>query len=340
MQCPFYVHKALLPLFALPAEKIRVTQQETGGAFGGKEEYPSMLAGHAALLAWKSGKPVKIVYDREEDMAAATKRHPSRTRHRTAISRDGRLLAMDIEFVIDCGAYATLSSVVLSRGTIHAPKTLPLRQLACAQYRGPHKYSAPWRLSWIWRTPGEVVLGAAVTYTQIRQDSTRCAEFPLLPIAASWTGGIANQNRGTLGGNIVNASPAANSAPALLVYDAELTLLSRRGERRIPYRDFHTGYKQMQILPDGLLYQIRLPRHSCRDTQYSRKVGTRRAQAIAKVSLAAAARLHHGTIEDVRVAAGSVAPVPLRCSQTERLLAGKRVTVTANLLAEYLESLP
>ncbi|MBV9403967.1 MAG: xanthine dehydrogenase family protein, partial [Acidobacteriaceae bacterium] len=120
MQCPFYVQKALMSLFALPPEKVRVIQQETGGAFGGKEEYPSMIAGHAALLAWKSGKPVKMIYDREEDMAATTKRHPSRTRHRTAVSRDGRLLAMDIDFTIDGGAYATLSSVVLSRGTIHA----------------------------------------------------------------------------------------------------------------------------------------------------------------------------------------------------------------------------
>jgi CO/xanthine dehydrogenase Mo-binding subunit len=120
MQCPFYVHKALMALFGLPSEKVRVIQQETGGAFGGKEEYPSMLAGHAALLACKSGRPVKMVYDREEDMAATTKRHPSRTRHKTALSRDGRILAMDIEFVIDGGAYATLSGVVLSRGTIHA----------------------------------------------------------------------------------------------------------------------------------------------------------------------------------------------------------------------------
>jgi CO/xanthine dehydrogenase Mo-binding subunit len=143
MQCPFYVHKALMPLFALPSEKIRVIQQETGGAFGGKEEYPSMLAGHAALLAWKSGKPVKIVYDREEDMAATTKRHPSRTRHRTAISRDGRLLAMDIEFVIDGGAYATLSSVVLSRGTIHASgpyrcDNVRVRSTAVATNTPPH----------------------------------------------------------------------------------------------------------------------------------------------------------------------------------------------------------
>jgi CO/xanthine dehydrogenase Mo-binding subunit len=120
MQCPFYVQKALMPLFNMPPEKIRVIQQETGGAFGGKEEYPSMIAGHAALLAWKSGRPVKLIYDREEDMAATTKRHPSRTRHKTAVSADGRLLAMEIEFVIDGGAYCTLTPVVLSRGTIHA----------------------------------------------------------------------------------------------------------------------------------------------------------------------------------------------------------------------------
>ncbi|MFL6230339.1 MAG: xanthine dehydrogenase family protein molybdopterin-binding subunit, partial [Pyrinomonadaceae bacterium] len=120
MQCPYYVHKALLKLFDLPQEKIRVIQTETGGGFGGKEEYPSMIAGHAALLALKSGKPVKIIYDRAEDMAATTKRHPSLTRHRTAVTREGKLLAQEIDFVVDGGAYATLSSVVLSRGTIHA----------------------------------------------------------------------------------------------------------------------------------------------------------------------------------------------------------------------------
>jgi CO/xanthine dehydrogenase Mo-binding subunit len=120
MQCPYYVHKALLPLFDLPAEKVRIIQAETGGGFGGKEEYPSMLSGHAALLAWKSGKPVKVIYDRAEDMAATTKRHPSRTRHRTAVSKEGKILGMEIDFVIDGGAYATLSSVVLSRGTIHS----------------------------------------------------------------------------------------------------------------------------------------------------------------------------------------------------------------------------
>jgi CO/xanthine dehydrogenase Mo-binding subunit len=120
LQCPYYVHKALMALCDLPAEKIRVVQAETGGAFGGKEDYPSIIAGHAALLAMKSGRPVKIVYDRLEDMTATTKRHPSRTRHRTAVGKDGKILGGEIDFTIDGGAYATLSSVVLSRGTIHA----------------------------------------------------------------------------------------------------------------------------------------------------------------------------------------------------------------------------
>jgi CO/xanthine dehydrogenase Mo-binding subunit len=120
LQCPYYIHKALMALCNLPAEKVRVVQMETGGAFGGKEEYPSMIAAHAALLAIKSGKPVKIIYDRMEDMAATTKRHPSRTRHRTALSRDGKILGGEIDFTIDGGAYLTLSPVVLSRGAIHA----------------------------------------------------------------------------------------------------------------------------------------------------------------------------------------------------------------------------
>jgi CO/xanthine dehydrogenase Mo-binding subunit len=120
LQCPYYVHKALVRLFDLPKDKIRIVQTETGGGFGGKEEYPSMIAAHAALLALKSGKPVKMIYDRAEDMLATTKRHPSRTRHRTAVSAEGKLLAMDIDFTIDGGAYETLSPVVLSRGTIHA----------------------------------------------------------------------------------------------------------------------------------------------------------------------------------------------------------------------------
>jgi len=143
MQCPYYVHKALVKLFGLPEEKIRVIQTETGGGFGGKEEYPSLLAGHAALLAWKSGKPVKMIYDRAEDMLATTKRHPSRTRHKTAVSKDGKLLAMDIQFIVDGGAYCTLSPVVLSRGTIHAagPYYCPnvrIRSSAVATNVPPH----------------------------------------------------------------------------------------------------------------------------------------------------------------------------------------------------------
>jgi CO/xanthine dehydrogenase Mo-binding subunit len=143
LQCPYYVHRALVALFDLPAEKVRVIQAETGGGFGGKEEYPSIIAGHAALLAWKSGRPVKIVYDRGEDMAATTKRHPSRTRHRTAVSKDGKLLGMEIEFVLDGGAYTTLSPVVLSRGTIHAagPYACPhvrIRSRALATNAPPH----------------------------------------------------------------------------------------------------------------------------------------------------------------------------------------------------------
>ena len=143
LQCPYYVHKALVVLFGLPKDRIRVVQAETGGGFGGKEEYPSMIAAHAALLAWKSGKPVKIIYDRAEDMVATTKRHPSRTKHRTAVTRDGKLVAMDIDFTLDGGAYETLSPVVLSRGTIHAagPYNCPnvrIRSRAVATNAPPH----------------------------------------------------------------------------------------------------------------------------------------------------------------------------------------------------------
>jgi CO/xanthine dehydrogenase Mo-binding subunit len=120
MQCPYYVHRSLKVLLGLPEDKVRVVQCETGGGFGGKEEYPSMIAGHAALLALKAGRPVKLVYDRVEDMLATTKRHPAVIRHRTGVTRDGRLTAMSIDAIFDGGAYATLSGVVLSRGLIHA----------------------------------------------------------------------------------------------------------------------------------------------------------------------------------------------------------------------------
>jgi CO/xanthine dehydrogenase Mo-binding subunit len=143
LQCPYYVHTALVAHFQLPPERVRVIQMTTGGGFGGKEEYPSVLACHAAVLAKKAGRPVKMVYDRLEDVAATTKRHPSRTRHRTAVRRDGTLVAMDIDFVIDGGAYVTLSPVVLSRGAIHAagPYRCPnvrVRARAVATSSPPH----------------------------------------------------------------------------------------------------------------------------------------------------------------------------------------------------------
>jgi CO/xanthine dehydrogenase Mo-binding subunit len=133
MQCPYYVQHAVKKVFGLEDHQVRVIQVETGGGFGGKEDYPSMIAAHAALLAWKSRKPVKLIYDRAEDMVATPKRHPARVRHRTAITHEGKLLAMEIDFLIDGGAYATLSPVVLSRGGIHAagPYYCPNTHITC-----------------------------------------------------------------------------------------------------------------------------------------------------------------------------------------------------------------
>jgi CO/xanthine dehydrogenase FAD-binding subunit len=173
--------------------------------------------------------------------------------------------------------------------------------------------------------PDAVRIGAACTYTAVRQHELISREFPLLAAAASWTGGIANQNRGTLGGNIANASPAADSLPALLVYEAELTLVSVRGERRVAHRDFHTGYKQTLLAADELIRDISLPRRFSGYISYTRKVGARNAQAISKVCLAALGQMAGGTIRDIRLAMGSVAPVPLRLEETERMLAGKRI---------------
>jgi CO/xanthine dehydrogenase Mo-binding subunit len=120
LQCPYYIHKALKRSLRLSDEGARVVQAETGGGFGGKEEYPSIIALHAALLARKSGKPVRMIYDRHEDLAATTKRHPAIVTHRTGVNLDGTLVAQDIEVVMDGGAYCTLTPVVLSRGAIHA----------------------------------------------------------------------------------------------------------------------------------------------------------------------------------------------------------------------------
>jgi CO/xanthine dehydrogenase FAD-binding subunit len=173
--------------------------------------------------------------------------------------------------------------------------------------------------------PDRIRIGAACTYTALRAHEIVSREFPLLATAASWTGGIANQNRGTLGGNIANASPAADSLPALLVYDAELTLISVRGERRLAYRNFHTGYKKTALAADELIRDISLPRRFAGYFSHARKVGARNAQAISKVCLAALGQIANGTIRDVRLALGSVAPIPLRLNETERALTGKKI---------------
>ncbi len=170
-----------------------------------------------------------------------------------------------------------------------------------------------------------LTIGALTTYTEIQSHPILLAEFPMLCQAASETGGLAIQNRGTLGGNIINASPAADSPPALLAYDAELDLVSSSGARRVSYQNFHTGYKQMMIRPDELLRAIRLPRCSPGLQHYYRKVGTRKAQAISKTCFAATARLENQIVIDVRIAVGSVAPVPLRCVKTEAIVKGSKI---------------
>ncbi len=182
--------------------------------------------------------------------------------------------------------------------------------------------------------PGEVRIGAGCTYTDLCRHEVVSREFELLARAAQWTGGIANQNRGTIGGNIVNASPAADSLPALLVYEAELILVSARGERRAPYADFHTDYRKTKLAPDELVRAVRLERRFSEYYAHARKVGARNAQAIAKVCLAALGRLSNGVIEDIRLAMGSVAPVPLRLVETERIVKGRPIDPSLVLSAK------
>lgn len=188
-----------------------------------------------------------------------------------------------------------------------------------------HKLVSIWglpELRHIRETTDELHIGAGCTYTDLRKHPVIAHEFPLLGSGASWTGSIANQNRGTLGGNILNASPAADSLPALLVYEAELLLVSARGERRVPYLDFHTGYKSTRMLPEELIQTIYLRRKFAGYITYCRKVGPRNAQAISKLCMAALAKMDAGRIQDVRIALGSMAAVPLRLRGTERVLLG------------------
>jgi CO/xanthine dehydrogenase FAD-binding subunit len=174
-------------------------------------------------------------------------------------------------------------------------------------------------------TDATVALGALTTFTDVQAHRILRSEFPMLCQAASETGGLAIQNRGTLGGNIVNASPAADAPPALLAYNAELELISNRESRRVPYRDFHSSYKRMNIRPDELLARVHLPRVSYQLNHYYRKVGTRKAQAISKVCFAAVGLTVGEQIKEVRIALGSVAPIPLRCLKTEEVLRGRSI---------------
>ena len=182
-------------------------------------------------------------------------------------------------------------------------------------------------------TEDEILIGAGCTYTDLRQHEVVVREFPLLAIAARWTGGIANQNRGTIGGNIVNASPAADSLPALLVYETDLILVSVRGERRLPYVTFHTGYKKTLLAPDELIQTICLPRRFSQFVSHARKVAARNAQAISKVCIAALGRVADDVVGDVRIALGSIAPIPLRLRETEQAITGRPIDSALLLLA-------
>src|ERR1700676_3396171 len=184
--------------------------------------------------------------------------------------------------------------------------------------------------------PDEIRVGAGYTYTDLMENANVNREFPLLTSAARWTGGVANQNRGTLGGNIVNASPAADSLPALLVYGAELILVSVRGERRVLYENFHTGYRKTQCAADEVIQFVILPRRFSNYRTYTRKIGARYAQAISKVCLAAMGQVAGGVIEDIRIAVGSVAPIPFRLTETETALRGKKIDPTLILLAKKI----
>jgi CO/xanthine dehydrogenase FAD-binding subunit len=174
-------------------------------------------------------------------------------------------------------------------------------------------------LRYIDATPDAVVLGGLTTFSDVQRSEILRTEFPLLCRAAFETGGVANQNRGTIAGNIANASPAADTPPALLVHDAELELASVRGRRVVPYDRFHTGYKQMDLAPDELIVAIRLPRTAGWIPHY-RKVGARRAQAISKVCFAARAHMDGARVADLRLAFGSVAPTVVRATRTEACL--------------------
>lgn len=202
-----------------------------------------------------------------------------------------------------------------------------------------HKFISLWglpELRGIETRPDSLSLGALTTYTDVLRHSVIRAEFPLLCEAASQTGGVATQNRGTLGGNIGNASPAADTPPALIVYDAELELTSASGTRRVPYDRFHIGYKRSLLAPEEIIARIHLPRRRGWTATY-RKVGTRKAQAIAKICFAAAAQMDGSIVRDIRFAFGSVAPTVVRATAAESAMRDKEASEGA--IAEAVDAL-
>jgi CO/xanthine dehydrogenase FAD-binding subunit len=193
---------------------------------------------------------------------------------------------------------------------------------------GAHRLVSLWGipdLRFIALTTGSIAIGAGTTFSELRAHRGIRVELPLLAQAASWIGSIANQSRATLGGNLVNGSPAADASPALLVCDAEIELISVRGRRRIRYADFHTSYKRNALATDELLYAVHLPLRFANHKQYLRKVGTRRAMAVSKVALAATALVENGLVSEIRLAAASLAAFPTRLPQTESALLGKLI---------------
>jgi len=212
--------------------------------------------------------------------------------------------------------------VMLEAGTLPAGQYVSLSN--CLELRG------------IEETVDGLSIGAMTTYSDILRSEVLQRDFPMLVTAASETGGVATQNRGTIGGNIANASPAADTPPALLAYDASLDVISSSGTRSLPYAEFHRGYKTMDLRPGELIARVRLPSRRLRDgwRDYYRKVGTRRAQAISKVCFAGTIRMDGDRVDNVRIALGSVAPTVVRATRAEAALRGNALTPAAVAAAE------
>lgn len=212
------------------------------------------------------------------------------------------------------GSYRPLAGgtdimVVLNAGRLPVSRFLDLSR--CHELRG------------IQETETTLSFGALTTFTEVRDCKAVHQHFPNLVKSARLTGALAIQNRGTLGGNIVNASPAADTPPSLLAYGAEVELISKRGTRKVAYDAFHKGYKQMDLASDELLYRIHVPKAAGRTFHFYRKVGTRQAQAISKICLAAFARIADGAVAELRVGLGAVAPVPARARNAEAVILGR-----------------